>query len=50
MNKRKAKLIDELLEDCKTQEDVFGKDGLVKQLVICKSNEVNLFIYSSAFA
>ena len=33
MNKRKAKLIDELLEDCKTQEDVFGKDGLVKQLV-----------------
>ena len=33
MNKRKAKLIDELLEDCKTQEDVFGKDGLLKQLV-----------------
>ncbi|MCP3686286.1 MAG: IS256 family transposase [bacterium] len=33
MNKRKAQLIDELLEDCKTQEDVFGKNGLIKQLV-----------------
>lgn len=33
MNKRRAKLLDELLKDCKTQEDVFGKEGLLKQLV-----------------
>jgi len=29
----KAELLDELLKDCKTQEDIFGANGLVKQFV-----------------
>ena len=28
-----VEIIDELLKNCKTSEDIFGKDGLVKQLV-----------------
>ncbi len=29
----KVEIIDELLKDCKTQKDVFGEDGVFKQLV-----------------
>jgi len=29
----KVEIIDELLKDCKTQEDVFGENGIFKQLV-----------------
>jgi len=29
----KVEIIDELLKECKTQEDVFGENGLVKQFV-----------------
>ncbi len=33
MNKRQTELLDSLLKDCKTQEDVLGQNGLLKQLV-----------------
>ena len=29
----KVEMIDELIKDCKTQEDIFGENGLVKQFV-----------------
>jgi len=29
----KTEVLDELLKDCKTQEDIFGENGLVKQFV-----------------
>ena len=29
----KAEILDELLKDCKTQADIFGENGLVKQFV-----------------
>ena len=29
----KVELLDELLKDCKTQEDIFGDKGIFKQLV-----------------
>jgi uncharacterized protein (UPF0264 family) len=28
-----VKIIDELIKDCKTQEDLFGDKGIVKQFV-----------------
>lgn len=29
----KAEMIDELIKDCKTADDIFGENGLVKQFV-----------------
>jgi len=29
----KVELLDELLKDCKTSDDIFGENGLVKQFV-----------------
>ncbi len=29
----KVEMIDELLKECKTSDDIFGEDGLVKQFV-----------------
>lgn len=29
----KVEMLDELLKDCKTSDDIFGENGLVKQFV-----------------
>ena len=33
MSKLKKQLVDELIKDCKTREDFFGENGLIKSFV-----------------